>query len=104
MPIYEYECSVCHSRFDQRQRFDEEAVSICPHCQGKANRVFHAVPILFKGSGFYITDHGRGRVPSTSKEKGEPEAKESAKKEGEETTPKKPIEGKTEDKSSVKVS
>ena len=60
MPTYEYECDLCHHRFDQRQKFDDEPVSICPRCQGKAHRVFHAVPILFKGSGFYCTDHGRG--------------------------------------------
>ena len=56
MPIYEYECSLCHFRFDRRQRFTDEAVAICPKCQGKARRVLHSIPIIFKGSGFYITD------------------------------------------------
>ena len=60
MPVYEYECSVCCCRFERRQRFDEEPVSVCPQCQGKARRVLHSVPIFFKGSGFYSTDHGRG--------------------------------------------
>ena len=97
MPIYEYECSLCHSRFDQRQRFDEEPVSICPQCQGEARRVFHSVPILFKGSGFYSTDHGRGRVGSASREKEEHAAKEPAKKEGAVATSKQSTESKTED-------
>ncbi|MCK4963561.1 MAG: hypothetical protein KAS54_00650 [Dehalococcoidia bacterium] len=98
MPTYEYECNLCHNRFDRRQRFDDEPVSICPQCQGRARRVFHAVPIVFKGSGFYSTDHGRGRVASTGKEKGESVAKEPAEKEGAGTTSKASTESKTEDK------
>jgi len=57
MPIYEYECRACHHRFERKQRFDEEPVAICPQCQSKAHRVIHSVPIIFKGSGFYVTDH-----------------------------------------------
>lgn len=60
MPIYEYECTSCRSRFERRQRFDEEPVASCPECSGKARRVIHSVPVLFKGSGFYSTDYGRG--------------------------------------------
>ena len=60
MPIYEYECSVCHFHFERRQRFDDEPVDMCPNCQGKARRVIHSVPIIFKGSGFYITDSRKG--------------------------------------------
>ena len=56
MPIYEYECGICNYRFERRQRFDAEPVAICPECQGKARRVIHSVPTIFKGSGFYITD------------------------------------------------
>ena len=60
MPIYEYECGDCHFLFEKKQRFDEEPVSICPNCQGKSRRVIHSVPIIFKGSGFYITDSRKG--------------------------------------------
>ncbi len=60
MPIYEYECSLCHFHFERRQRFDEEPVAICPKCQGKARRVLHSIPVIFKGSGFYITDNRKG--------------------------------------------
>jgi putative FmdB family regulatory protein len=89
MPIYEYECGVCHFRFDRRQGFDDEPVSICPRCQGKARRVINSVPILFKGSGFYSTDHGRGYRGSVSqkKEKAPDEHKPTVKKD-EETTSK----------------
>ncbi len=60
MPIYEYECSVCHLHFERRQRFDAEPVAKCPECQGKARRVLHSIPVIFKGSGFYITDNRKG--------------------------------------------
>lgn len=56
MPIYEYECAECHSCFERKQRFDEEPVAVCPKCKGKARRVIHSVPIIFRGSGFYVTD------------------------------------------------
>ena len=60
MPVYEYECSQCKSHFERKQRFDAETVAICPSCQGKARRVIHSTPVIFKGSGFYITDSRRG--------------------------------------------
>ncbi len=60
MPIYEYECSLCHHNFERRQRFDEEPVAMCPKCQGKARRVLHSTPVIFKGSGFYVTDNRKG--------------------------------------------
>lgn len=86
MPTYEYECSLCHCRFERRQRFDEDSVSTCPQCHGEAHRVFHPVPIVFKGSGFYSTDHGRGRSGSASRKKAEPAAKkEPPKKQGEDS-------------------
>ena len=87
MPIYEYQCGLCHIRFERRQRFDEEPVSSCPRCQGKARRVLHSVPIFFKGSGFYSTDYRRdysSASGSPSKEKEE----EPAAKEAEGTAPK----------------
>ncbi len=77
MPIYEYECSLCHHHFDRKQRFDEEPVAICPKCQEKARRVLHSVPVIFKGSGFYTTDNRKGgtvdkaekRTPDKHKQK-----------------------------------
>jgi putative FmdB family regulatory protein len=60
MPTYEYECGSCHFRFERKQRFDEEPVAMCPKCGGRSRRVIHSVPIIFKGSGFYITDSRKG--------------------------------------------
>jgi putative FmdB family regulatory protein len=76
MPIYEYECCLCHSRFEQRQHFDESAVTICPRCQGKARRVLHSVPVIFKGSGFYTTDHRSSNPASQGEEKPKAEVKD----------------------------
>ncbi len=57
MPIYEYECSLCHHRFEERQSFNDEPVATCPKCQAKAQRVLVPVPVIFKGSGFYTTEN-----------------------------------------------
>jgi len=69
MPIYEYECDICRCRFERRQRFDEEPAAMCPECQGKARRVIHSVPIIFKGSGFYTTDNRKSEVAKPTKGK-----------------------------------
>ncbi len=69
MPIYEYECDICRCRFERRQRFDEEPVTMCPECQGKTRRVIHSVPIIFKGSGFYTTDNRKSEVAKPTKSK-----------------------------------
>ena len=80
MPIYEYECGVCQCHFERKQKFDEEPVAVCPECEGRARRVIHSVPIIFKGSGFYVTDNrkdgGGGKAegkPSKKAEKGKSE-------------------------------
>lgn len=57
MPIYEYECLHCGHHFDVKQGFHDKPQAECPQCQKKAKRVFHPAPIIFKGSGFYVTDH-----------------------------------------------
>ena len=57
MPIYEYECEKCTCRFELKRRFDEGAGNPrCPQCRGKVRRLFSPSAIIFKGSGFYITD------------------------------------------------
>ena len=78
MPIYEYQCGECGAVFDRRQTFDAEPVAICPKCQSNARRVIHSVPIVFKGSGFYCTDHGRGSRTIDSRRDGDKETKPEA--------------------------
>ena len=57
MPIYEYECDVCGIRFERTQRITEDPLKTCPECAGRVHRVLQPVGIIFKGSGFYVTDH-----------------------------------------------
>ena len=57
MPIYEYECEKCAFKFELKRRFDEDEGSpCCPQCKGKVRRLFSPTAIIFKGSGFYVTD------------------------------------------------
>ncbi len=56
MPIYEYECEKCSLRFEVKRRFSEDGSGFCPQCGSKARRLFSPLPIIFKSSGFYVTD------------------------------------------------
>lgn len=71
MPIYEYECEQCGVRFEKSQRFTDPVLAECPECNGHVHRVMQPVGVIFKGSGFYVTDN-RGRsstgIPGKKKE------------------------------------
>ncbi len=57
MPTYEYHCPKCDATYELRQGFDAETTQTCTECgKGIAKRVLHAPPIVFKGSGWYVTD------------------------------------------------
>lgn len=62
MPTYEYLCQACNHRFEQWQHMTDDALTICPVCGGHIRRVFFPAGIVFKGSGFYKTDHGSSTV------------------------------------------
>ncbi len=64
MPTYEYECEECGIVFERFQHFSDEPLKTCPECQGSVHRVIQPVGIIFKGSGFYVTDN-RGSKSST---------------------------------------
>ena len=64
MPIYEYRCPDCEHEYEKREGFDAPAQQTCPNCGGGARRVLQAPPIVFKGSGFYVTD-SRSSAPET---------------------------------------
>lgn len=58
MPIYTYRCETCGVRFDQRQSFTDQPLTTCPECSEQSLRkVIAPVGIVFKGSGWYATDH-----------------------------------------------
>ncbi len=56
MPIYEYQCKACGVRFERVQRFSDDPLKVCPECGGEVYRLLQPVGIIFKGSGFYVTD------------------------------------------------
>ena len=57
MPTYEYLCQACSHRFETWQKMIDDSLEICPECGGHIRRVFFPAGIVFKGSGFYKTDH-----------------------------------------------
>ena len=80
MPIYEYECEKCACRFELKRRFGEAARSPrCPKCRGKVRQLFSPSVILFKGSGFYVTDSRSNR--NRPSEEGKADKVEGGKKE-----------------------
>ena len=56
MPTYQYACTECEHAFEQVQSFTEDSLTTCPQCEGRLRKVFNAVGVVFKGSGFYRTD------------------------------------------------
>ena len=61
MPRYDYRCTACGHQFELRQSFSAATVQECPECGADSNRKFHAPPVIFKGSGWYVNDYGKGR-------------------------------------------
>ena len=63
MPTYQYACTECGHAFEQFQSFSDDALTECPECTGRLRKLFNAVGVVFKGSGFYRTD-SRGKSSS----------------------------------------
>ena len=99
MPTYEYQCRACDQRVEVFQKITDDPLSTCEACGGALRKIFHAAGIIFKGSGFYVTDYknkenggsaGRngssnGSAASTESKSGE--SKTSAAPEKKETAP-----------------
>ena len=60
MPTYQYACTECDHAFEQVQSFSDASLTVCPQCQGRLRKVYNAVGVVFKGSGFYRTDSRSG--------------------------------------------
>ena len=56
MPTYQYACTECDNAFEQFQSFSDDALTECPECTGRLRKLFNAVGVVFKGSGFYRND------------------------------------------------
>ena len=84
MPVYTYRCEECGVQFDRQQKFSDQPLTRCPECNKKSLRkVYSPVGIVFKGSGFYATDHRSpsGATRANNKSESKPESKSEGKTE-----------------------
>ncbi len=84
MPIYTYRCENCGVQFEREQSYSEPPLKICPECRKKSlKKVISPVGVIFKGSGFYATDHrspsGSNSASSSKKEETKTETKAESK-------------------------
>ncbi len=86
MPRYDYRCTVCSIEFELVQKFSEAGQGECPTCGGAGQRVFHAVPVIYKGSGFYTTDYGRPKRPAEGSDSKESAAEATSSSNGSESS------------------
>ncbi|MEU7469419.1 FmdB family zinc ribbon protein [Streptomyces sp. NPDC044984] len=77
MPTYQYQCTECGEGLEAVQKFTDDALTECPNCQGRLKKVFSAVGIVFKGSGFYRND-SRGSSSSSSPASSKPSSTSSS--------------------------
>ena len=83
MPTYQYQCKSCGGDLEVVQKFSDASLTVCPECSGELRKVFNAVGVVFKGSGFYKTDSRssgstKEKEPATAAAAPESEAKASA--------------------------
>ncbi len=79
MPVYTYQCNSCGVQFDRQQKFSDQPLTRCPECSKKSlKKIYTPVGIVFKGSGFYATDHHSpsGQKPSSNKKEEGVESKD----------------------------
>ena len=95
MPTYSYACTACEHHFDTVQKFTDPSLTDCPECSGRLRKLFSAVGIVFKGSGFYRNDsRANGKSESSSNGKSESDSN------GKTTVESKPGSGSTSDSKS----
>jgi putative FmdB family regulatory protein len=98
MPLYEFECEDCKTRFERIQKFTDPNPDVCPACgKSQIRRMFSSPAIQFKGSGFYITDYAKKSSPDSSSS-----SKSSGDKSGGESTPTSSSSGSSDSKSESK--
>ncbi len=91
MPLYVYKCKNCEHQFEVRQRFSDDPLTECPQCEGEIRKVINSVGVVFKGSGFYVTDSRNGKksslVNGSSQSSSDDKTEKSEKKTDESSTP-----------------
>jgi putative FmdB family regulatory protein len=78
MPTYQYRCTTCDTELEVVQKFTDDALTDCPECDGNLRKVFNAVGVVFKGSGFYATDNRAKTKPAAAKPSEKSDAKPAA--------------------------
>ena len=86
MPLYEYKCTKCGSKFEKIESVSASEIKKCPKCGARAERVLNAPAIQFKGTGWYVTDYAGKNSGATAKEGGD--SSESAAKSSEKSSEK----------------
>jgi putative FmdB family regulatory protein len=66
MPTYEYACDTCGHHFDIRQSFNDEPIRVCPECGAAVRRVLYPSGVIFKGSGWYVTENRKSSGSGSS--------------------------------------
>ena len=80
MPVYTYRCSSCGVQFERHQSFNDAPLTTCPECRKKSlKKVITPTRVIFKGSGFYATDHRSSSGSTSSEKKSEKTDKEESK-------------------------
>lgn len=69
MPIYEYRCTACQHTFEVMQKFSDPPVKKCPECKGKVEKLLSPPGLLFKGTGWYVTDYSDSRKKAREAER-----------------------------------
>lgn len=78
MPLYDYQCSKCQHVVEVRHGFNDTYAEACPACGGELKRLINPAPIIFKGSGFYVTDSRKSTGDSSGSSSSSSSSKESA--------------------------
>ena len=79
MPTYQYQCTECGEGLEAVQKFTDDSLTECPSCEGRLKKVFSAVGVVFKGSGFYRNDSRSSSSSSSSGSSGSSDSSSSAK-------------------------
>lgn len=80
MPIYEYRCEKCQHQFDLFQKITDDPVKECPECGGPVSKLISSTSFILKGSGWYVTDYGKGNGSGNGNGKGKGHVRESGTK------------------------
>ena len=99
MPLYEYQCETCHHQFEVRQKISDPVIDKCIQCGHAVRKLISASGIMFKGTGWYVTDYSNKLKDPSQAKQSESQAKDGAGS-GSEKTPAKSESGSTPDTSS----